>query len=105
GEVDLILTGLRNDFYVNASNYLAEVVQAGMATVNDGPDRGVKRAGFRVLVGALMPAVLVEVAFLSNEDDARRLGDAAFQRSVATGIADAVDRFFETHRYMTTSGS
>jgi N-acetylmuramoyl-L-alanine amidase len=104
-EIDLILNGLRNDFYVNASNDLAEVVQAGMATVHDGPDRGVKRAGFRVLVGALMPAVLVEVAFLSNPEEARRLNDAGFQRDIANGIADAVDRFFATHRYMSEMGT
>jgi N-acetylmuramoyl-L-alanine amidase len=75
-----------------------------LAKIHDGPDRGVKRAGFQVLVGALMPAVLIEIGFLSNPAEARQLGSAAFQRKTAQGIADAVDRFFAEHRYMSTSG-
>ncbi len=101
-ELDIILNGLRNDFWVRASSDLAETVQAGLATVHDGPNRGVKRAGFVVLVGALMPSVLVEVAFLSNAAEAKRLADASFRDDVATGIADAVDRFFESHRYLSS---
>jgi N-acetylmuramoyl-L-alanine amidase len=103
-DLEFILNGLRNDFYVRASSDLADVVQQGLAGFHNGPDRGVKRAGFQVLVGALMPAVLVEVAFLSNPLEARELGSAAFQKKVALGIADAVDRFFAEQRYMSTSG-
>lgn len=99
-ELDGILNGLRNDFWVRASSDLAEIVQSGMAAANDGPDRGVKRAGFRVLVGALMPAVLVEIAFLSNRTDAARLASDDFLDSLARGIADAVHGFFESHRYL-----
>jgi len=55
---------------------------------------------FLVLVGALMPAALVEVAFLSNAADARLLGSADFHAHVAAGIADSVDAFFDSHRYM-----
>lgn len=103
-EVDGILNGLRNDFWVSASNDLAETVQKGLAPYHAGPDRGVKRAGFKVLVGALMPAVLVEVAFLSNAEEARRLSTSAFRESIALGLADALDRFFETHRYLGGAG-
>jgi N-acetylmuramoyl-L-alanine amidase len=103
-ELDQILSGLRNDFWVRASNDLAEVVQEGQSKSNDGPDRGVKRAGFHVLVGVLMPAVLVEVAFLSNATDATLLASERFRSSVATGIADAVDGFFDSHRYMSSGG-
>ncbi len=101
-EEDLILNGLRNDFYVRASNDLAEAIQRSIARVHDGPDRGVKRAGFRVLVGALMPAVLVEVGFISNPQEARRLGDPAFQAQVATAITDAIETFFVTHEHLWT---
>ena len=101
-EEENILNGLRNDFYVRASNDLADEIQRALGRVHDGPDRGVKRAGFRVLVGALMPAVLVEVGFISNPQEARRLGDAAFQASVADAIANAVDSFFRTHEHLWT---
>lgn len=99
-----ILNGLRNDFYVRASNDLAEVVQKGIGTVHDGPDRGVKRAGFRVLVGALMPAVLVEAAFISNAREARLIADPKFQDSLATAIAESLDRFFESHEFLWAGG-
>jgi N-acetylmuramoyl-L-alanine amidase len=99
-ELDAILNGLRNDFWVRASSDLAEVMQSDLALVNDGPDRGVKRAGFHVLVGALMPAVLVEVAFLSNAADAKLLGSQTFRDDVAAGIANSVHRFFESHSFL-----
>jgi N-acetylmuramoyl-L-alanine amidase len=100
----IILNGLLNDFWVRASNDLAEVVQTGIATVHTGPDRGVKRAGFRVLAGALMPAVLVEAAFISNLQEARQIADSAFQERVAAAIADAIHRYFDTHEHLWTGG-
>jgi N-acetylmuramoyl-L-alanine amidase len=96
-ELDLILSGLKNDFYQRASNSLAELIQTNLAAVHPGPNRGVKQAGFRVLVGAVMPAVLVEMGFISNEREARLLGTSAFQQKVAWSLAQAVDRFFAAH--------
>ncbi|MGH7552287.1 MAG: N-acetylmuramoyl-L-alanine amidase family protein [Longimicrobiales bacterium] len=95
-----ILNDIRNDFYVRASGDLAEVVQDRLASFHTGPNRGVKRAGFRVLVGALMPAVLVEVAFISNRLEARLLGTTDFQNTVARNLADAVDVFFARNQHL-----
>lgn len=99
-----ILNGLLNDYWVRASNDLAEAVQNGIATVHTGPDRGVKRAGFRVLVGALMPAVLVEAAFISNAAEAKQIANTAFRDRVARAIATAIGRYFDTHEYLWTGG-
>jgi N-acetylmuramoyl-L-alanine amidase len=99
-EIDQIFNSLRNDFYIHASNDLAEAVQARLAAFHPGPNRGVKQAGFRVLVGAFMPAVLIEVAFISNAGEARLLGTASFQQKLARAIADAVDRFFDGHEHL-----
>lgn len=99
-DFEQLLNTLRNDFYVRASNDLAEVVQQSMATFHPGPNRGVKRAGFRVLVGAIMPAVLVEVAFISDREEARRLAGAEFQQQLADGIADAVQKFFAQNEHL-----
>lgn len=95
-----ILNHLRNDFYLRASNDLAEVIQKRTATFHPGPNRGVKQAGFRVLVGAFMPAVLVEMAFISNPKEASLLGTADFQKKIAAGLADAVDQFFASHEHL-----
>jgi N-acetylmuramoyl-L-alanine amidase len=92
--LDQVLNGLRNDFYLRASNAFADVVQKGLSKFHPGPNRGVKRAGFRVLIGALMPAVLVEVGFISNPQEAALLGSASFQDKIAYSLAESVDSFF-----------
>lgn len=97
-DVDFILNNLRNDFYIRASHTLAGLVQDEFGGFHRGHDRGVKQAGFVVLIGAFMPAVLVELAFISNPQEERLLGSGSFQLEVSEGIADAVDRFFEENR-------
>ena len=49
-----------------------------------------RQAGFRVLVGAYMPAVLIELGFLSHADEEQRLGDRDYQRQLARAIGDAI---------------
>jgi N-acetylmuramoyl-L-alanine amidase len=99
-DLDWILNTLRNDFYLRASNDLAEVIQRKIGAIHPGPNRGVKQAGFRVLIGAFMPAVLVELAFISNREEAQLLGSATFQRRVSRALADAIDEFFRTHEHL-----
>ena len=62
--------------------------------VSETGNRGIKQAPFRVLVGATMPAVLVEVAFISNPGGEKSLRSPEFQQRVADAIARAVARFF-----------
>jgi N-acetylmuramoyl-L-alanine amidase len=98
--LDGILNNLRSDFLMRASHDLAAVMQEKMSAFHPGPNRGVKRAGFYVLVGAIMPAVLIETAFISNSGEADLLGTQAFQRSLAFGIADGVDEFFRRNEHL-----
>jgi N-acetylmuramoyl-L-alanine amidase len=56
----------------------------------DTKDQGVKTAGFFVLVGADMPAVLFETAFISNTDEEARLATADFRQKLADAILNAV---------------
>jgi N-acetylmuramoyl-L-alanine amidase len=93
-ELEQVLNGLRNDFYLKASNDFAATVQRGMAAFHPGPNRGVKRAPFRVLVGALMPAVLVEIGFITNPGEAELMGSSSFQDKLAFSIAESVEKFF-----------
>ena len=51
------------------------------------PSRGVKNADYRVLVHSRVPAVLVELGFLSNRVEARKLNTSAYQRTVARAVA------------------
>lgn len=59
---------------------------------------GVKRAPFVVLLGVEMPAVLVEVACLSNEEEEDRLRDAAFRQSIAGYIETGIIRYLDDNR-------
>ncbi|MFT3916087.1 MAG: N-acetylmuramoyl-L-alanine amidase [Anaeromyxobacteraceae bacterium] len=93
-----ILTDLDAKASALSSRRLATLVQqevtAGVrARVGDVRDLGVKSALFYVLLGARMPAVLVETGFISNREEERRLASARYQDEVASGIARAVTAF------------
>ncbi|HEX9050114.1 MAG TPA: N-acetylmuramoyl-L-alanine amidase [Anaeromyxobacter sp.] len=96
--VTRILTDLDAKASAGASRRLARLVQREVtggvrAHVGDVRDLGVKSALFYVLLGARMPAVLVETAFISNRDEERRLASPRYQDEVAAGIARAVAGF------------
>ncbi len=57
------------------------------------PDRGVKQAPFTVLEGASMPAVLVEVGFISNRREARWLKLSKVHKRIADSIALGIAEF------------
>ena len=57
-------------------------------------DAGVREGPFWVLVGAQMPAVLVEVGFITNPREAKRLVNTNYQQTIAKGLADGVERYF-----------
>ena len=56
---------------------------------------GLKQAMFYVLMGAKMPAILVETSFISNKTDEKRLKDDAYQEAVAEGIVKGIERYSE----------
>jgi N-acetylmuramoyl-L-alanine amidase len=58
-------------------------------------DLGAKPGPFHVLVGAGMPAVLLEVGFLTEAADARRLADPEYQERWCEGVLRAIDKFIE----------
>ena len=89
-DVDFIVWDLVQNRYISASSDLAEVIQGEVCRELSLPDRGVRQAGFRVLVGAWMPAVLLEMGFLTHPDDAHRLGRDRYQRELARAIGDAI---------------
>ncbi len=93
-----ILTDLDARTATDASRRLAQQVQreitgAVREKVGEVQDLGVKSALFYVLVGARMPAVLVETAFISNRREEQRLASAKYQDEVAGAVARAVVGF------------
>ncbi|MCG6987082.1 MAG: N-acetylmuramoyl-L-alanine amidase [Gemmatimonadetes bacterium] len=102
-DLDYILRDMKNLNTQHWSSLLAQMVQDEMAKVDPAPDRGVRQAPLAVITNALMPAVLVEVGYLSNPQDARLLGEKSFRKKVAAAITKAVQDFFG--RYPPRSGN
>ena len=90
-----VLFDLMANYKLNDSAHLANDVQkalhkkaqTGYPTVKN---LGVKQGPFYVLVGATMPSILVETAFLSNEKDEQQLKDPQFQELTADGILSGI---------------
>ena len=95
-DLDLILWDLAQNQHLSASARLAEIVQADFNRLLGITTRGVKQAPFRVLVGVNAPAVLVEVAFITNPDEEARIGSEEFRRQAAETLAGSLDRYFRT---------
>lgn len=75
------------------SSRLAYAVQKALIQEVGAEDRGVQQAPFYVLTGVEAPAILVEVGFISNPEEAAKLRTAAYRERLAQGIARGVDRF------------
>lgn len=82
----------RTEAHVHSSR-LAFAIQSTLVREIGARDRGLKQAPFVVLQGAAMPAVLVEVGYVSHPEEARRLADPEHQRRVAVGIAAGIASF------------
>lgn len=90
GGLDYILRDLQLNEYLRESARLAELIQHKLDRVHNGLDRGVKQAGFAVLTTANRPAVLVEMGYSTNRQDARIMTGKKSQEAMASAIADAI---------------
>ncbi len=92
-DLALILWDMAQAEHLEGSSALASRIQEELALARSAPGRGVKQAPFRVLVGAAMPAVLVEVAFISNPEEEKLLVSDAFQNKVAAALLRGIARY------------
>jgi N-acetylmuramoyl-L-alanine amidase len=88
-----------NSHNIVAANKLAIDLQRGALgtlckSYKNVKDAGVRSGPFWVLVGAQMPAVLVEVGFITNPTEAKRLVNTNYQKKLALGLANGVERYF-----------
>ena len=92
-----ILGDMQQNDKIGASTELTEVLHAN-AKKSGLPMRKVAQAPFFVLRGAGMPAVLVEMGYLTNAAEAKRLNTAAYREKMCRSLADGIMTFIETHR-------
>jgi len=93
GDLKLILWDLAQQEYLKESDRFAQSIQEEMNALAGIQNRGIKQAPFKVLVGATMPAALVEVAFISNPDEEAKLRSEQFQNTVVDALTRAVQRY------------
>jgi N-acetylmuramoyl-L-alanine amidase len=91
--IDLILWDTAQARYLDESSRLAGMVEQALRSRVPMSPRAVQPAPFRVLVGANMPAVLVEAGYLSNAGQEQALASGAFQDQIAQGLFDAIVQF------------
>ncbi len=96
GDVQLILWELAHVANLEASSRLALELQTRLNQLSGIRDRGVKQAPFAVLTGTTMPAVLVEVGFLSNPEEEVRLASPAEQERLAATVAEGILAFLRS---------
>ncbi len=84
-----LLNDMKQNEYLRESSDLAATIQAGLGRMHPGPSRGVKQAGFAVLVGSFMPSVLVEIGFGTNPTEAAWMSSQSGQRAIAAAVAGA----------------
>jgi N-acetylmuramoyl-L-alanine amidase len=96
-----ILNDLLKNAKINESSRLAAFVQGALVKnlnlkgYGRIKDKGVKQAPFYVLLGARMPSILVETAFISNREECQRLTHTAYQENLADSIAKGIRIYME----------
>lgn len=99
-DLKLILFDFIHKQYIAESKFLAEEIQAEFNRSLDNGDRGVKQAPFRVLKGVAMPAVLVEVDFISNPGREQLLRSEGYQLQFAAAMLRSIKQY----RYLKERG-
>lgn len=89
-------------YYYSSGEQLAEVVQSSIIQNLNVNDRGVRQARFYVLRRTTMPAILVEVGYVTGSEDAANLSDANFRNRMAQAIVRGVLQYLG--QYSSTGG-
>lgn len=92
---NFILVSMAHSSYMKYSEKFSDYLNNNFMNEPSIKSRGVKQAGFYVLIGASMPGVLVESGFISNPHDAKLLGSKDGQSKIANSVFEAVRKFKE----------
>jgi len=92
-----ILWDLAQSEFQQESSFMAETVLDSMTRSLSLVPRGVKQAGFYVLGGATMPAILIEIGFLTNRNEERKLATSEHREAVARAIATGLAEYKRRH--------
>jgi len=89
----LILATMAQSMFLKESEDLAAIIQMELDKKLTTPNRGVKQAGFYVLYGASMPNVLVEIGFISNPAEEKKLKQGKYRQMIANAVYEGIKHF------------
>lgn len=90
---NFILVSMAHSSYMKYSEKFADILNQHLRQTVEIESRGIKQAGFYVLVGASMPGILFETGYVTNEDDARYMKSKEGQEEIARAIFEAIKSF------------
>jgi N-acetylmuramoyl-L-alanine amidase len=102
--LSFIKADMTQNEHLRESSDLADLIQKSLGKVEPGPSRGVKQAGFRVLVTAYMPSVLVEIGFGTNPKEAAYISSQRGQDAIADAVADGAMAYLSRYEDRVSSG-
>ena len=102
-----ILNSMREEEVSLESTVLAQNILRGLdaALGARSGSRGLRRNDWYVVRNARMPAVLTEVGFVSNAEEAQRLADPAYLKDLAQGMYSGVKSFIQGFERSGTGGA
>ncbi len=100
-DLEAILSDLMQNAKINESSRLATCVQKALyknmkKKYSKIKNKGVKQAPFYVLLGAQMPAILIETSFISSPRECKRLKTAKYQEHICDSIVDGLKQYIRT---------
>ncbi|UCH97526.1 MAG: N-acetylmuramoyl-L-alanine amidase, partial [Candidatus Aminicenantes bacterium] len=96
-ELKMILWDMAQNEYIKESAKLADFIQYELNILMHTRNRGVKQAPFRVLMRAAMPSALVEIAFISNASEEKKLADNTFLDKLAAALYTGIAKYIYYH--------
>jgi N-acetylmuramoyl-L-alanine amidase len=94
-QIEIILWEMAQVQHISESAAFADIIERELRPRVKMSARAIQQAPFRVLVGANMPAVLVEMGFISNPGEERQLNSSTFQQQLVDALVQSVVRFRE----------
>lgn len=104
GRLDFMFKDLQAAEFLRQSQQAAAKIQSYLQEVQDGGNKGVKQANFAVLTTARSPAVLIEMGYATNREDAALMTTPDGQRKLAASIARAIVAALRQYDQESSSG-
>lgn len=90
------IEGAMTFYHNDSSRTLAEAVQKNLVYRTKANDKGVQTARFYVIRHTTMPSVLIEMGFVTNPKEARRLTESVYRERLADGIYEGIEEYFRS---------